>query len=255
MKKLESHAYWQEMVSLKDELSLRELSERFGATPGAIMNAFRRNGIQRMDAPPGPRKHRKNKPLPPEPGEARSVADQLGDHAALLGKVPDIEVAKKAGVSLRAVSAFRESKGIAGFGGGKAASKARATKGKAAKEARRPGRKSKIDAFAAEVGTTTDRNIAEKAGVTINAVRNWRRQHKIAAFSGDLASVVSAAPSAPVVAAASRARAPSGGYAWRVVLANGQSGVVIGADIAEAASRAARAGDAASIERLGAVLA
>lgn len=249
MKKLESHAYWSELVLLKDDLSLRELSERFGATPGAIMNAFRRNGIKRQNAPPGPRKHRQDKALPPEPGEARSVADRLGEHVSLLGKVPDIEVAKKSGVSLRAVSAFRESKGIAGFGG-RSAGKGWSGKGQAPPKARkRPGRTSKIDAFAAEVGTTTDRIIAQRAGVTINAVRNWRRQRKIAALAGEVAKAPASAPGA------SRGRGSSGSYAWRVVLADGQVGVVVGADIAEAAARASRAGEAASIERLGTILA
>lgn len=257
MKKLETQPYWAELVSHKDELSLRELSERFGATPGAIMNAFRRNGIKRQDAPPGPRKHRKNKPLPPEPGESgAAVTAQLGDHARLLGTVPDIEVAKKSGLSLRTVSAYRVSQGIPGFAG--KASASRSAGGKAvtrqARAPKKPGRKSKIDAFASEVGTTTDRVIATKAGVTINAVRNWRRVHKVPAFAGDVAGATGAAP-APVAKAAARRGAGSAGYAWRVVLVGGASGIVVAANIAEAAQQAAGVGDAQSIERVGALLA
>ena len=59
MKRIDKQPWWPELVELKDELSLRELSERFGASPAAIANALKRNGIKRRSAPAGPRKARK----------------------------------------------------------------------------------------------------------------------------------------------------------------------------------------------------
>lgn len=56
MRKLETMTWWPELLEVKDSYSLRELAERFGATPGAINNALKRNGISRKSAPPGPRR-------------------------------------------------------------------------------------------------------------------------------------------------------------------------------------------------------
>ena len=47
----------------------------------------------------------------------------------------------------------------------------------------KPGRKSVIDAYADLVGTVADRVVAEKAGVTIGAVRAWRVRRGIPAMS------------------------------------------------------------------------
>ena len=58
MKKLEDRPWWPELVELKDVLSLRELSSRFGAAPAAISNALKRSGLERNPAPPGPRAKR-----------------------------------------------------------------------------------------------------------------------------------------------------------------------------------------------------
>ena len=56
--KLEDRSWWPELVTLKDVLSLRELSARYGAAPAAIANALRRNGMDRQPAPSGPRANR-----------------------------------------------------------------------------------------------------------------------------------------------------------------------------------------------------
>lgn len=254
MRKLESHDWWPEMVALKDDLSLRELGEKFGVTPGAIMNAFRRNDIERKPAPPGPRKHRKNRKksakadnnLPPEPGEGAdgrkgSKDVQIEEVAHLLGTVPDREVAEAAGVSLRTVAAYRARKGIAGYSG--------------PRKAPSRGRKSKIDPFADEVGRVPDRIIADKAGVSVNAVRNWRRVRGISAFNRTAAPAQSAnAPiaSSPTPVAAVRSNGASS--AWRVSLADGSHGVVLGSSISDAARRAEAAGAVTGIELVGALL-
>lgn len=247
MKKLETFEWWPEMVALKDELSLRELGERFGVTPGAIMNAFRRNGIERKPAPPGPRAHRKRAQqagLPPEPGEAGarpgSKDAQIEAHKDLLGEVPDRVVADKAGVSLRTVAAYRARMGIAGYKGPRRSSSRK--------------RKSKIDPFAEIVGTVPDRVVADKAGVSVNAVRNWRRVRGVPAMGrgrppgGD-------AGQAEALAGSIRLNAVGSTIAWKVTLGSGVSGVVVGQDLLDAAKKAQLVGEVTAMERIGAVLA
>jgi len=58
MLKLEARPWWPDCVALKDALSLRELSVRFGATPATIAGAFKRRNIERIPMPPGAREHR-----------------------------------------------------------------------------------------------------------------------------------------------------------------------------------------------------
>jgi hypothetical protein len=62
LRTIESNEWWPELVALKDELSLRELAERFQVTPGAIVAALKRGSITRSTvsgragtAPPGDR--------------------------------------------------------------------------------------------------------------------------------------------------------------------------------------------------------
>ena len=125
MRRLETFDWWEELVALKDELSLRELAERFHVTPGAISAALKREGVMRQPAPPGPRVHRRRKgeeDLPPEAGEEEVVDARPGskdalllEHRDLLGQVPDKEVATKAGVSVRTVASFRARNGIPSY--------------------------------------------------------------------------------------------------------------------------------------------
>lgn len=104
MKKLELHEWWPEMVSLKDELSLRQLGERFGVSAGAVANAFKRTGIERKPAPPGPRKNRQK--------GFSGRASKIDPFADEVGQVSDRVVAEKAGVSVAAVGAWRRRRGI-----------------------------------------------------------------------------------------------------------------------------------------------
>jgi len=208
MRRLETYDWWPELVALKDELSLRELAEKFSVTPGAISAALKREGITRKPAPPGPRAHRKKKPrkarqaeeepLPPEPGEVRAPPEglpsprpgskdaQIHAHAELLGKVPDREVADLAGVSVRTIASFRSRHDIPAYSGPKRASAPRK-------------RRSKIEPFEHLLGQSSDQEVADLAGVTVNAVRNYRAKRNIAA------------------PASSRA-ASSGQQAWQVVI-------------------------------------
>ena len=91
------------MVALKDSYSLRELSERFGASPAAIANALRRNGIRRKSAPAGPRGARKLRQGSKRPGR-QSVLDK---YQSQMGQVVDREIAEMAGVTVSAVTNYR----------------------------------------------------------------------------------------------------------------------------------------------------
>ncbi len=250
MRRIETYDWWPELVDLKDTLSLRELAEKFSVTPGAISAAFKRTGITRRPAPPGPRARRKSRPesesLPPEPGEANVSArpgskdSQILPFQDLLGSVPDAEVADRAGVSVRTIASFRSRNGISGYTGPRRRRRAGG------------GRRSKIDAFAHLLGQVPDRVVAEKAGVTLNAVRNYRAKRGIQA-AGRTGSAVS-----PTEVGAALSFT-GGEAAWRVT-AEAETGqsvrVVVAPSLAEAANRAEAAGlgQIVALEWIGAVV-
>ncbi len=181
MKKLEHQAWWPDLIEVKDALSLRELSARFGASPAAIANALKRNGIKRRAAPAGPRRTRKANAQKPE---AR-------------------------------------------------------------------GRRSKLDKFVSQMGTVVDREIAEKAGVTVSAVTNYRKRNNIKASAKR--GRPRRRPEGSV--AVETVRRSSGAMGYKVVI-GGEAFVVIAADIAEAAVAAAKCGrgEVTHIELLGRAL-
>jgi hypothetical protein len=281
MRRLETHDWWSDLVALKDDLSLRELAEKFGVTAGAISAALKREGIGRTPAPPGPRAHRKKRgasigeeELPPEPGEvprtarrrivrpdpARKAVESAGpprprarsgskdtrilEFFDLLGKVPDRDVAEKANVSVRTLASFRARHGIAAYSGPR-------RKGKGRK------RKSKIDPFAHLLGQAPDRVIADRAGVSLNAVRNYRVKHGIAAAprAGRKEAVVkpTPAPSTPRL---------QGSQAWKVTIRVGNQQlerVVIADNLVDAAAAASDSGsklkgEVVSVSWVGALL-
>jgi hypothetical protein len=208
--------------------------------PGAITAAFQRSGITRKPAPPGPRHRRpsRDEALPPEPGESGasrpgSKDDLLQAFADHLGKVPDAEIARRSGVSLRTVAAYRARHGVKGYSGPRR------------RGADRKPRKSKIDDFSGMVGTVPDRVVAEQAGVSINTVRNWRVKRGVEprGRTGVVVSspVVAGTSGAPEVPLAPPVAPPAGASAWRVV-AGSTVRVVVAGSIVDAATRAAAAG-------------
>jgi hypothetical protein len=226
MRRLETLDFWPELLELKDELSLRELAARFGVTPGAISAALKRTGIPRTPAPPGPRAARKRRqatpssggppeaPPPPRPGSKDHL---INAHWNLLGEVPDADVAREAGVSVRTVASYRARHEIPGYSGPRRTSRA---------QRRRP---SKIDAFAHLLGKVPDRVVAEEAGVSVNAVRNYRAKRGIPAASRD-----AAAPRPEPMPA-------EGTQAWKVVVRRAGEDVervVLAEDIRAAVDRA-----------------
>ena len=110
----------------------------------------------------------------------RSKVDPFAD---IVGTTPDKEVAALAGVSPENVRTWRKRRGIpASWKTGEAQAaeaKPKATKRKSRKKARR--RKSKLDPFRKELGKLPDREIADKAGTTVENVRAYRKRHRITA--------------------------------------------------------------------------
>jgi len=104
MKRIDKQKWWPELVELKDQMSLRELSERFGASPAAIANALKRNGIERKAAPAGPRKPRAVKMVSKKRPGRPSVLDEF-QHK--MGTLVDREIAEMAGVTVSAVTNYR----------------------------------------------------------------------------------------------------------------------------------------------------
>jgi hypothetical protein len=246
MRRIETFDWWPELVELKDELSLRELADKFNVTPGAISAALRRTGITRKPAPPGPRARRTQ--LPPEPGgegnpplvRPGSKDSQLVPYLDELGQVPDAEVANRAGVSVRTVASFRSRHDIPGYSGPRRRRKDR-----------KP-RRSRIDPYKEMLGQVPDRVVAEQAGVSLNAVRNYRVKHGIAASGRGRPK----AGTVPPPGSLTQAPPPptDGQIAWEVTLASGESVAVLAPDLVSAAEAAKRAGAVSEIRRVGRVV-
>ncbi|MEC8194583.1 MAG: hypothetical protein VX127_17745 [Myxococcota bacterium] len=112
MKKIEDQPWWDELIGVKDAMSLRQMSERFGVSPAAIANALKRNGIDRKAAPAGPRSRRRHEP-PVQPRGRQSKLDKYIDQ---IGKVVDREIAERAGVTVSAVTNYRKRNNIKASG-------------------------------------------------------------------------------------------------------------------------------------------
>jgi hypothetical protein len=149
MGNLEQSDAWDEILRLKDTLPMRELARRFRTSPGAISAALRRAG-----AVNGPSGVDEVDDLPPEPGEQGRGAfgsfsahghgsivpevaaalsqirpgskdSLIAQHAHALGSLPDAEVARRAGVSIRTIASFRARHGIPGYRGPRRAQRVR----------------------------------------------------------------------------------------------------------------------------------
>lgn len=187
----------------------------------------------------------------------KSALDAFGDSVGVLS---DKEVAAKAGISTENVRTYRLRRGIPAAWRGEslealqAKQRRRATK-KVKTQPRRPKRRkmrrrrsSRLDPYLELLGDVSDRDLADRAGVTPENVRAYRVRRGIparwrgeGATDADFAAVESipesASPRRPAPAAESRAQS----YAYRVVAevaGEDREYVVFAADMAEAAARA-----------------
>jgi hypothetical protein len=274
MSNLENQPHWPEILRLKDKLPLKALASRFETTPGAISAALKRTGTARVASVSS------DDDLPPEPGEdpehqaaidrarrsirAGSKDSLIARHVDLLGRRPDADVAKLAGVSVRTIASFRARHGVPGYRGPRRPS------------ANRGPRRSRIDPFAHLLGTVPDRVVAEKAGVSLNAVRNYRVNRGIPAagrrggapakavevqeapLSMPAAAEPTAAPIAP--AAAPLIQTHAGRSAWRITWRDAegeQSAIVVANDLVHAAQQATAAklpGEVVGLQLAGSLL-
>lgn len=272
-------SWWEDAVKLKDELSLKDIAERIGADPATIAAEFARRGIRRRirvdttahheELPPEP-----DDELPPEPegdddsSRARRSGSKDGrieKHYHLLGKVPDSEVARLADVSIRTVASYRARNDIPGYDGPRR------------RPAPRGRRLSKVDDFGPLLGQVPDRVVADIAGMSLGAVRNFRIKKGMPAAGRitrrEIDKLVQAwqrgqsgaAPEAPKAAPRVAAILPSltsvqGEHrAWRVQRTGQQEPfVVLAYDLVDAVRQAVNVvgGDTyiASVEALGRVL-
>ena len=180
----------------------------------------------------------------------------LEDHLDIVGTLPDAEVATRVGVTAENVRAFRNRRKIpAGWRVRKA------KQGPSTTTRRR--RRSRLDPFHSELGLVPDQDIAEKAGVSLSNVRQYRYRHGIKLqrpgdartaetveeFLATSQETEQAAPEeTPQVPTSAPAAPTSGRWAFRVVvgLDGGETRdyVLFGADMAAAAATAtARAGE------------
>lgn len=204
-------------------------------------------------------------------GTRRVRKSKLDPYREEVGKLPDKVLAEKAGVSIEGVRMYRKRHGIAlepsarqprGRKAKKAPAAATAVVATAAAPKRRK-RRSKLDPFRDALGVRPDRELAEKAGVSLQAVRQYRRRHDIAAPPRGVAA---AAPAAAEAVAPAPAPAPAAaakpskhfGYSVSVRTKDGEEiYFLVATDIIVAATQASQSavGRVISIKQLGPALA
>jgi hypothetical protein len=149
-------------------------------------------------------------------GRGKSKGDRVEAHRAMLGQVPDSEVAKVAGVCVRTVATYRQRLGIPGYAGPRRP------------PPKRNGKRSMLDSLAALIGVVPDRVVAEQAGMSIGAVQAFRVARGIDAAGSRTAGAMRASvgawqtepgkPPGPTLAA------------WQVSIDDGSQGIVVAAD-------------------------
>ena len=258
---LEQESWWDDLVAKKDTHSLRELAEEFGVSAGAISLALKKTNTSKVPQGGEPSDNASADTPTSRPGSKDHLIEPLLEQ---LGSIPDAEVARKAGVSVRTVASYRSRNKIPGY-------KGRGTPGKKRR------RKSKIDPYTDLLGKVPDRVIAEKAGVTLNAVRNYRANRGIissrqrnkemresglteadmqAMEAQDTPTATSTVTTFESTHTPSTNDLPpppvSGGlFAWNVAFEGGREGVVTAHDASDAASKGSSFGVVIGVSRLG----
>jgi hypothetical protein len=112
---------------------------------------------------------REQSPTEPTPSRRRGGCkdDRLDALRELLGHIPDADVARRAGVSVRTVASFRAKHRIPGFCGVRRSPLPRGHDS------------SRLDRWHDLVGHVPDHVVAERAGMSLGAVRNYRLKHEI----------------------------------------------------------------------------
>jgi hypothetical protein len=189
-----------------------ELAREVG-TQASVVARYRRSlgipaGSQDVSAP-APKRRGRKPGRPPKNAGTRGPKgrggsrgpkqSKLDDFRSVIGKIPDKEVAARAGMSVEGVRLYRKRNSIELEPGArlkrgrrpKSASGAQppaagprgATQKRAARGAQGGPRRriSKLDPYLEMLGKFPDREVADKAGVTAENVRAYRRRHSIPA--------------------------------------------------------------------------
>jgi hypothetical protein len=187
-----------------------ELAQAVG-TQASVVARYRRSlgipaGSQDASAPAPKRRGRKPgrppknaRPSKGGRGGARAAKrSRLDEFRSVIGTIPDKEVAARAGMSVEGVRLYRKRNNIElepgarlkrgrrpkSASGGPASAPRKAATQKRATRASQAGprrRISKLDPYRDMLGSVPDREIADKAGVTAENVRAYRRRHSIPA--------------------------------------------------------------------------
>jgi transcriptional regulator with XRE-family HTH domain len=184
------------------------------------------------------------------PGQKRIAA-----YHELVGVVPDPEIAAMADVSLGTVRNYRRAHGI---GSTHRSKSERAKVAGARPTSRRSGRSSPLDAFVHLLGTMPDREVAERAGVSMGSVYQYRRNRQIPSLRARKRSGASsnAEPSPPKPTTPTIAAPSNTSVAWKVVFEGGEERIAIGDTLVRAVEATAHSGfgGVLAIERIGLAL-
>lgn len=233
-----------EHIDKLGKISDPEFGQLVGASP-RVVGAFRRkHGIEAFRAASSTTT--KN----PAASRKGGKPSKIDAHYDLLGTVPDSQVAELAGVTVNAVSNYRRRRNIPAYDPSEAPSGA----AKPTKTGRKP---SKIEPFHDDLGTVPDRVIAEKAGVTLNAVSNYRRRRGISAFDPSTSPESSEPVQAERTSRKASSPAPavvSGSKVYAVRLSNGTDSYVVADSLVHAAQQVASRSDVVGLTLLGGLL-
>jgi len=217
-KKIEEQPWWPKLVKKKDTKSLRELGDEFGVSAAAISNALKRNKLTRKPARSGPRGTK---------GTAGATSAASAKKAAPRKTTPKKTAARRVARSKTPTVKAARPGGL------------------------KRGRRSVLAKYQDQMGKVVDREIAEKAGVTVSAVTNYRKRHNIPPATGR--GRPRRSPLAPAVRTSTRRR--TGAMAFQVAIGS-ETLVVVAKDIVAAAQRATAAGrgEVTRIELIGAAI-
>ncbi|MCB9681873.1 MAG: hypothetical protein H6733_10410 [Alphaproteobacteria bacterium] len=163
-------AWWDEALRLKDEMPLKDLAAHLGVPVATLTAELKSRGVRRRikvdkEETPMTSSSAAESHAPDRRSGSKDV--NIEHHFHLLGKVPDSEVAKLAGVSVRTIASYRARNDIAGYTGPRRRPQPRGR------------RESKVDDFAELLGKVPDRVVADIAGMSLGAVRNFRIKKEI----------------------------------------------------------------------------
>jgi len=185
---IETLSWWSDAVADLKRKKLRDIAREHAVSVKDLQAAIQRTGVMADSGA-----------AVSAPAAGLSASERIALHAASLGKVSDGAFATLAGVSRKTVVQYRKTHGIAAFEAGpgvvsKAPRRGRPAKATGAPRTRarsadavsapagaRAPRQSKLDGFLDIVGVLSDKEVAQRAGVTAENVRMYRARRGIAA--------------------------------------------------------------------------